>query len=918
MKKIYNFQQEDSIIDITSHDEFTNFLQSNQPIDLSIEYKGERLIDHVLTTKSTMEVQQIFDAIINQIFASKTLIIDFNTPDQNGKSLFSKLYEKYSVSQANEIEELLNQLLTISNFSKNFIDWNQHVDVNGNSLMLALAQNPNHHIIVNSFISAVNAEKLSLFKINQINNAGEKLIDVFKKQLDANQIIDISIFTKLRELGSGEPKSLFVPVAAKLDTANVHNQINEQPIKNMQQELHGKYNAMSELEIKDALTEIEQYININKNENNIIQLLEGALEISAIDALQNFNMLKNDTGQHNEHNNIWIFPTEFAYIWQESKQLGLQNLFVQKLSELGGCFWGQLLNMYQTLEKDEIVLYRPVMPFEKLFSDEAFLNDVTNKAFMELEKLGLSKATIKNIANNWYKEQIKTAKDHELSVESELLLGIFNKIFKEMVGNTTLYSQDYKGFFTLMNGVVANYEYSDPDSNIFYQILKASSEEIIEEKLKLGEQEQEIIFEKKQVVSEKKEELEIISDQSQKLELIDTSEKVDVIEIIEKPKQFFIEEETKELVIKQPMKQEEVEFDFGAVMATKALLQQLNGANTIMLVEQFIKENQFLDLTLPGEQDRHAIFDLLNKTLMPEIAQLIEILTSNPNIKIYWGLQDMLGNSALMKLYQKACEANTVEAFDSIAYILTINADIANQLLNIHNNEGKTLFDILNQGHQIAYKEMLTSGLITQEVFDSFLIEQDQIKLKDISQSGTGALNIVDNRQNLEELKIMVFEQPKQDPTIELIKQLNVGTAVMQLEQFIVQNGVLDLTSVGEQGVSVVFDLFNKIQGPEIAQVTDMLITNPNVKIHWQQQDLQGNTTLMQLYQKLSLVNQHEALDPIALVLFQNQDHMQEIIAPHNDIGQSLLDMLTIGGHRDLYNEMFVDISGQLNIMEQL
>ncbi|WP_316353489.1 hypothetical protein [Candidatus Trichorickettsia mobilis] len=476
-----------------------------------------------------------------------------------------------------------------------------------------------------------------------------------------------------------------------------------------------------------------------------------------------------------------------------------------------------------------------------------------------------------------------------------------------------------------MNGVVANYEYFDPNDNIFYQILKASSEEIIEEKLKL--EEQEIIFEKKQIVN-KEEELEIIFDNSQKLELIDISEKSNVLKIIEKPNQFFIEEETKEFVIKQPIKQE-VMFDFDnfgtTVMATKTLLQQLNGTNTIMLITQFIKENQFLDLTLPGLQDRHAIFDLLNKTQMIEIAQLIDILTTNPNIKLYWGLQDMFGNTALMRLYQKACEADQVAAFDSVAYILISNADIANQLLNIHNNEGKNLLNILSQEHQIAYKEMLTSGLINQkeifEGFGSFLINSEQnqtLKLKDISQDGTGTLEIIDNRQDLEKLQIMVFEQPMQKQTIELIKQLNVGSAVIQLEQFITTNGVLDLTLVGEQGAPIVFDLFNKIQGPEIVQVTDMLITNPNVKIHWQQQDSQGNTTLMLLYQKMSLMNPQEALDPITLVLFQHQDHLQEIIAPHNETGQGLLELLTME-HRNLYNEMFnVDLSGQLNIIEQL
>ncbi|WP_316353487.1 hypothetical protein [Candidatus Trichorickettsia mobilis] len=437
MKETYNFQQKDSIIDITSLIEFTNFLQSNQTIDLSVEYKGERLIDHVLANKSTIEIQQIFDAIIEQIFQNKDLIIDFNTLDQNGRSLFSKLYEKYSVSQSNEIEGLFNQLLTISNFSNNPIDWNQHVDVNGNSLMLALAQNPNQYALVNQFIAARNAEGLPLFKVNQINNVGKKLIDVFKEQLDANQVVDMSIFTKLRELGSGEPKSLFVPVAAKLDVNNVHNLINEQPIKNMQQELHGKYNAMSELDIQNALIEIEQYINLNKNEENIIKLLDGALEISAINAVQHLNEIKGNSMLQNDHNNAWIFPTEIAYVWQESKQLGLQELFVQKLAELMGCPWGHLVNMYQTLEKNEMALYKPVIPFEKLFSDEAFLNEMTDKAFIELKKLGLSKANIQNIANNWYKEQIKTAKDHELSVESELLLGIFNKI--DLFRNWTKY-----------------------------------------------------------------------------------------------------------------------------------------------------------------------------------------------------------------------------------------------------------------------------------------------------------------------------------------------------------------------------------------------------------------------------------------------------------------------------------------------
>lgn len=486
---------------ITEYSNFIIFLQNQATIDLTIKYKGTKLIDKVLNNKSLEEIQEILAEIIDRTLQDAEIIIDFNTVDQDGDSLFAKIFAKHSVVQRdanavapNElaIQKTINQLLALSKSCtpRIYIDWNQTIDENGNSLMLALAllipQYPHLYPIIYQFIDTKDSEGLPVFLVNRINNSKLKLIDIFKQLLDTKKEVDSEIFQKLRDSGSGEPKSPFMPIAVRLDLYSIQNSDNDYIIKRMQQELYSQYEVMSHADIARALDEIEQHAVIKSDNYGIISLFDGGLEFSIQPVLSKLDEFRRDTQLYTEHKNSWIFTKDLACIWQEIKLRGSEDLLIQRLAELGGCNWGQIVNLYQTLEKDIAPVYKPALQFDKLLHNSTFLNQVINQVFIELKQICSSSDTLKKIAISWYNEEMRSVMDHERSTHSELLHGISSQIFEEIVdsndvdaevisGNVKiLYSQDYNAWHKLMSCIVAEYQYTETrNQNIFYQILTA-------------------------------------------------------------------------------------------------------------------------------------------------------------------------------------------------------------------------------------------------------------------------------------------------------------------------------------------------------------------------------------------------------------------------------------------------------------
>jgi hypothetical protein len=269
-----------------------------------------------------------------------------------------------------------------------------------------------------------------------------------------------------------------------LDTQNVHNDRNEKIIHKLMKELHSRHN-LDEVAIKKSILYIEEYIINNKARLS----LESGLEEKELDtAVQRLNMLqtRDDENHFNEHNTKWLFTEELGYICAEVNISGRVDEFIKRLACFpeGSCNWGFLVQLYSAVEEEKAADHPPIIQFHK-FEDSNAYYKLADKAIELLKESGLSTDQIKTIVSKFHKEVTeKRNKFQDVSVESELLKGIFHKLFvglAEVAGHneSDIYSDDCTKFYTIVQMIIDCYQWSeDYNETTFYEILHATESEL--------------------------------------------------------------------------------------------------------------------------------------------------------------------------------------------------------------------------------------------------------------------------------------------------------------------------------------------------------------------------------------------------------------------------------------------------------
>ena len=121
-----------------------------------------------------------------------------------------------------------------------------------------------------------------------------------------------------------------------------------------------------------------------------------------------------------------------------------------------------------------------VIDFDALQQDEAKLNEISNIVLNKLKMQIPDMRALSKIIVKWQEEQIKSANHlafKDFTPENELVGGIFNDIFLEMVQKAgkhvaLAYSVDFKKFANIVNYIASNIEYYDEGAgNDLYDFL---------------------------------------------------------------------------------------------------------------------------------------------------------------------------------------------------------------------------------------------------------------------------------------------------------------------------------------------------------------------------------------------------------------------------------------------------------------
>ncbi len=360
------------------------------------------------------------------------------------------------------------------------IDWNQQIkgDLLGDSLMMKLAKNPVDFGTVAEYITMKDSNGLPIFKVNQENNNGQKLIDIFKSKLDKEGQAHMPIINLLRACGSSEPNSKIIPeTRLKLDIDNVHNSLNEKPFRDMQQELHQEYDA-SLLDINQIFAEIREYIASNKEH---LKALLGDENGEAIEkGLDNLSQIEQSSNIH-EHNNAWTTKQEVALVYLAAKKLNILEKFVEVITEMHACQWGMVVNLYKIIENDngDLVEFRPAIDLTDLRDD---VLPLAEKVYSMLSTM-ISGKVMEQVVKQFFKDITDDVQPKDYSVGTELMMGYFVTVFEQMVIRETgtadkIYSRDIKEFLDIVKYLVTEYDQDDNPSNPLYGIMHRNDHQV--------------------------------------------------------------------------------------------------------------------------------------------------------------------------------------------------------------------------------------------------------------------------------------------------------------------------------------------------------------------------------------------------------------------------------------------------------
>ncbi len=360
------------------------------------------------------------------------------------------------------------------------IDWNQQIkgDLLGDSLMMKLAKDPVDFGTVAEYITMKDSNGLPIFKVNQENNNSQKLIDIFKSQLDQEGQVHMPIINLLRACGSSEPNSKIIPeTRLKLDIDNVHNALNEKPFHDIQTELHQGYDA-SLLDINQIFAQIREYVASNKEH---LKALLGDEDGEAIEkGLTNLSHIEQSSDMH-EHNNAWSTKQEVALVYLAAKKMGILEKFVEVLTEMHACQWGMVVNLYKIIENGngDLVEFRPAIDLTDLIED---MSPLAEKVCSTLSTT-MSGKMMEQIVVQFFQDITNSVKAKDYSVGTELVMGCFVTIFEQMVIRETgtadkICSRDIQEFLAVVENLVMSYDEDDNSSNPLYEIMYKNDHQV--------------------------------------------------------------------------------------------------------------------------------------------------------------------------------------------------------------------------------------------------------------------------------------------------------------------------------------------------------------------------------------------------------------------------------------------------------
>ncbi len=371
------------------------------------------------------------------------------------------------------------------------IDWNQQIegDALGDSLMMKLARDPLDFTAVADYIPMKDSMGLPIFKMNRENKNGQKLIDIFKAKLDAEGPTHMPIISLLRACGSSEPNSIIVPeTSLKLDIDNIHNTLNENPFRDIQQGLHQDYDINS-LDNSQIFAEIRSYIASNEAR---LRLLLGDQSGEALEkGLKNLDDIDQYAGDiRNEHNNKWITRQEVVLVYLTAKKIGILDKFIEVITEMHSCAWGMVVNLYKIIQNDwNLTDFRPVIDFRPLEQDQ---DPLAENVYKILSSSGMSAKMLDPVVEKFFKDISNNVKPKDYSVETELVMGCFVRTFEGIVGESgkhpfEIYSKDIKSFLAVIEALVMSYDADETPTNPLYGIMHANKSAEVEERVAIIE-----------------------------------------------------------------------------------------------------------------------------------------------------------------------------------------------------------------------------------------------------------------------------------------------------------------------------------------------------------------------------------------------------------------------------------------------
>jgi len=357
------------------------------------------------------------------------------------------------------------------------INWNQQIegDVCGDTLMIKLAKDRFDFREIEQYITMKYQNGLPIFKVNQENNQGQKLIDIFANRLYTEESgYSMHTINLLRSCGSSEPIDKLLPsTRLKLDTTSPHNRLNEKSVQEIQKELHKSYNPQS-LDIDKIFNEIREYITLRRDalkemlgddeEGSIIQ--KG---LASLDKIQTSNEVSR------QHNNQWLLKLELALVYLTAKKMNILDNFVAVLTEIDGCEWGQVVNLYKMIENynTDLVEFKPVIDFRPLQEDPAQLANEVYKILCGTMSSKVMKQTVAQFFTDITDYRVMP-KDY--STKTELIIGYFFTLFKQMVTDqarsaTNIYSEDAIALLNVVQNFAMEYDQSEFPTNILHEIM---------------------------------------------------------------------------------------------------------------------------------------------------------------------------------------------------------------------------------------------------------------------------------------------------------------------------------------------------------------------------------------------------------------------------------------------------------------